>query len=163
MGTRFRPLVVAVVGVVAAIVLLLVLLDSRDGLDRTELIRAGDAICGENNDRLREISKTEEGIPLSRTKRAVRAIERLNGPGLDTTRRLAALEPASDVRDDFERLIALRRRRDEGEARVLAELRREDPQAAAEAQRETVELSQGPIRETAESIGFQVCGQPLPP
>jgi hypothetical protein len=67
------------------------------------------------------------------------------------------------VRDDFERLIALRRRRDEGEARVLAELRRDDPQAAAEAQRETVELSQGPIRETAESIGFQVCGQPLPP
>jgi hypothetical protein len=130
--------------------------------ERSGLIAEGDAICEENNLKLLEIILTEEGIPLEDTERAAEAVERLNAPGVDTTRRLAELEPPAELATGFERLVKLRHQRDQLQQELLDALKDGDAKAAADAQRRAVELYEGPIRDNAEELGFHVCGQPLP-
>lgn len=162
-GPSRAPLIGAVLIAIGALLLLYLVLDDSGGpLDREQLISAGDEICAENNERLAELEDSEEGVPLDDTERAAEAVGRLNAPGVDTTRRLAELEPAPDVQEPFDELIRLRERRGRLQQTVIEALDVGDSDAAGDAQNASVRLYSGPIREVAEGIGFEVCGQPLP-
>lgn len=132
-------------------------------LTEAELIAAGDEICSKSNARLIELRETEEGVALEETDRAAIAVERLNEPGLETTRALAALQPPPGLAEPYARLIELRRKRDSGLQESAEALRAGTPGKAGNLQTDVIELSEGPLRERAEGLGFEVCGQPLPP
>ncbi|MBA2763930.1 MAG: hypothetical protein H0U42_04500 [Thermoleophilaceae bacterium] len=132
-------------------------------LTEAELISAGDEVCSKSNARLIELRETEEGVALEETDRAAIAIERLNEPGLDTTRALAALQPPPELVEPYARLVELRRERDSGLQASAEALRAGEPGKAGNLQTEVIELSEGRLRARAEKIGFEVCGQPLPP
>jgi hypothetical protein len=153
-----------------AIVLVLLVLAGLVGLvcggektlTRDALIAQADAICTENNATLAELNKTEEGVPLENTDRAALAVERLSVPGLDTTRRMAELVPDPAIARPYDEFIRLRRQRDELQKQVAQALRAGDARAAGDAQTRALRLYNGPIRDRAQTIGFKVCGQPLP-
>ena len=130
-------------------------------LTRAELIEQGDAICAENNAQLKQIQATEEGVDLQDTERAAAAVKRLSVPGLDTTRRMAELVPDPEGAASYSEFIRLRHRRDELQNQVVAALEAGDPKTAGNAQTQALRLYNGPIRDRARLIGFEVCGQPL--
>jgi len=130
-------------------------------LTRAELIEQGDAICEENNSRLKQIEATEEGINLQDTARAAVAVKRLSVPGLDTTRRMAELVPDLEGAASYGEFIRLRHRRDQLQNQVVTALEAGDATAAGNAQTQALRLYNGPIRDRARLIGFKVCGQPL--
>lgn len=130
-------------------------------LTQAELIEAGDAICSENNVELARLTATEEGIDLQDTERAAVAVKRLSVPGLATTRRMAKLVPDPEAAASYGEFLRLRHRRDELQNQVVAALEAGDPEAAGNAQTQALRLYNGPIRDRARLIGFEVCGQPL--
>jgi hypothetical protein len=142
----------------------LILLVSGGGdatLTRADLIEQGDAICTENNAELRRIQATEEGIDLQDTERAAVAVKRLSAPGFDTTRRMAELVPDPEGAAAYAEFIRLRLRRDSLQKQVVLALEAGDSEGAGNAQTQALRLYNGPIRDQARLIGFQVCGQPL--
>lgn len=130
-------------------------------LTRAQLVEQGDAICAENNAELARIEQTEGGIDLQDTERAAMAVKRLSAPGLDTTRRMAELVPDPDGAASYGEFIRLRHRRDELQRQVATALEAGDAEAAGNAQTQALRLYNGPIRDRARLIGFEVCGQPL--
>jgi hypothetical protein len=147
--------------VIAAGLIGLVCSGGEATLTREELIEQADAICTENNAELARITATEEGIDLADTERAAIAVERLSVPGLDTTRRMAELVPDPDVARSYDEYLRLRRQRDELQVQVVTALKAGDSEAAGNAQTQALRLYNGPIRDRAQLIGFEVCGKPL--
>ena len=69
--------------------------------------------------------------------------------------------PDSEGAASYAEFIRLRLRRDSLQKQVVLALEAGDSEGAGNAQTQALRLYNGPIRDRARLIGFQVCGQPL--
>ena len=135
----------------AALLLLVVVAGCGGGLSKSELVAKGDAICKRINTRMAKEPDPKTTADLQRL--AKRTVE-LSDPAIDD---MEALEPPSDLEDDFKKFVAsLKRQRDL--TKEIGDAAGNDDTAKVQDIGTKAQKAQDEYRRLTGKIGFKQCG-----
>ena len=135
----------------APLLLLLLVTACGGGLSKSELVAKGDAICKRVNTRMAKEPDPKTTADLQRL--AKRTVE-LSDPAIDD---MEALEPPSELEDDFKKFVAsLKRQRDL--TKELGDAAGKDDTAKIQEIGTKAQKQQDEYRRLTGRIGFKECG-----